>query len=241
MTRFLDILTDTATGECYVASALPHRNYPFTCENLNINGKGDLNMSTFLLMTGLVVAVSTMTFIYLRRQLQQQRNLKPEIAPQEQHATLEFPVNYGKNQVNLLVRDPEWLYAYWEITATAQTDFSRQFGNCWDQSKPLLRVYDVTNAENEVYYDIQIQDYSDSWYIHVGKPNHTFFVDVGRVLPDGSFYCIARSNLVTTPSNKISDVIDPNWVPIEAIWSSLRDYELEGITSSPDLAESRCR
>ncbi len=197
-------------------------------------------MSTFLLVTGLVVAVSTMTFVYLRKQHLQQ-NLKPEIAQEQQPVTLEFPVNYDKNQVNLLVRDPEWLYAYWEITATAQTDFSREFGDYWDISKPMLRVYDITDAEQRYYYDIQIQDYADSWYIHVGKPNHTFFVDMGRVLPNGNFYCIARSNWVTTPSNGISDVIDPNWIPVEAIWSTLKEYELEGTTSSPELLESRCK
>lgn len=196
-------------------------------------------MSTFLLVTGLVVAVSTATYVYLRKQ-QLQQNLKPEIASEDQHVTLEFPVHYDKTQVNLLVRDPEWLYAYWEITATAQTDFSREFGNSWDISKPILRVYDVTGDEGSKYYDIQIQDYADSWYIHVGKPNHTFFVDVGRVLPNGSFYCIARSNWVTTPSNGISEVIDPNWIPVEAIWSALREYELEGTTSSLELLESRC-
>jgi hypothetical protein len=197
-------------------------------------------MSTFLLVTGIIVAVSTLTYVYYKKQQHQQRALKPEIKEETHTAKLEFPRNYGKSQLNLLVRDPDWLYAYWEITATVQSEFSRQFGDVWNTSRPMLRVYDITDDNKRTYYDIQIQDYADSWYIHVGRPNHTFFVDLGRVLPDGRFYCIARSNFVTTPSNRISDIIDPNWIPIEAIWNSLRVHELEGSLSSPELMESRC-
>ena len=193
-------------------------------------------MSTFLLVTGLIVAVSALTFVYFKKQ-HQQPNLKPEATENDGTVKLEFPANYGKTQLNLLVRDPEWLYAYWEITATAQTEFSRQFGDAWNISKPTLRVYDVSDGDENGYYDIQIQDYADSWYIHVGKPNHSFFVDLGRVLPDGRFYCIARSNLVTTPSNCVSEIIDPNWIPIEAIWNALRTFELEGSISSQEMMQ----
>jgi len=197
-------------------------------------------MSTFLLVTGIIVAVTTLTYVYYKKQQHQTKALKPEITEETQSAKLEFPRSYGKNQLTLLVRDPEWLYAYWEITATVQSEFSRQFGDIWNLSRPTLRVYDVTDENKKTFYDIQIQDYAESWYIHVGKPNHTFFVDLGRVLPDGRFYCIARSNFVTTPSNRISDVIDPNWLPIEAIWDSLKAHNLEVSLSSPELMESRC-
>lgn len=196
-------------------------------------------MSTLLLVTGIIVAVSTLTYVYYKQQHQHQAQ-KPDLAEENCSSGLEFPNNYGKNQLNLLVRDPEWLYAYWEITATVQSEFSRQYGDVWTASSPILRVYDITNEYKKAFYDIHIQDYADSWYLHVGRPNHTFFVDLGRLLPDGNFYCIARSNLVTTPSNHISDIIDPNWVPIEALWDSLKAYDLESSLSSPELMESRC-
>lgn len=195
-------------------------------------------MSTVLLTAGIIVAVSALAFVYYKRQ-QQHHSAKPEQAEniQEKSNSLEFPQNYGKNQLVLLVRDPEWLYAYWEITATVQSEFSRQFGELWNESQAMLRVYDITGGDQKQFIDINIQDYSNSWYLHVGKPNHTFFVDLGRLLPDGRFYCIARSNTVTTPSNCISDVIDPNWVPIEAIWNSLRAQELEVAFNSQEFLE----
>ncbi|MGI6554215.1 MAG: DUF4912 domain-containing protein [Bacillota bacterium] len=196
-------------------------------------------MSTFLLVTGIIVAVSTLTFVYLRKQQRQKQNLKPEVTEKKVIENLEFPISYGKNQVTLLVRDPDWLFAYWEITATTQSEFSKQFGNAWSISKPTLRIYDVTNGTPKIYYDIQIQDNAESWYIHVGKPNHSFFVDLGRVLPDGRFYCIARSNIVTTPTNRVSDIIDPNWLPNEAVWNALRAQELDAL-SSWGLFEREC-
>lgn len=193
-------------------------------------------MSTLLMVTGIVLAVFALTFVYLKKKQSHQPNLKPERSEKSNEKPA-FPENYGKSQLNLLVRDPYWLYAYWEITATVQTEFSKQFGDIWNSSKPLLRLYDITDNNNKVYYDIQIQDYADSWYIHTGRPNHTFFVDLGRVLPDGKFYCIARSNTVTAPSNHISHIIDPNWMPIDAIWNTLTPYEG---SSSQELVEGRC-
>ena len=195
-------------------------------------------MSSVFLIAGILAAVLVFTSSYYKKQ-QRHQNAKPGYEERRaSSSSLEFPQNYGKNQLTLLVRDPEWLHAYWEITDEVQGEFSKQFGDLWNDSRAMLRIYDVTGGEQLLFKDIQIQDYAGSWYIHVGSSNHTFFVDLGRLLPDGRFYRIARSNSVTTPSNCISDVIDPNWVPIEAIWSSLSAQGLESL-SSQELLERR--
>ncbi|WP_027363270.1 DUF4912 domain-containing protein [Desulfotruncus alcoholivorax] len=153
----------------------------------------------------------------------------------------EIPWHYGIDRLVLMVRDPNWIYAYWEITATKQEEFNEQFGpEAWSSSRPVLRVYDVTGVEyfngnnaND-YLDISINDYTDSWHIEVARPNSSFCVDVGRVMPDGRFITILRSNIVKTPSLSISNLLDEEWMWIEGIYRSITNLRMG---SSPMITE----
>lgn len=161
---------------------------------------------------------------------------KPEPPPE-----MELPRNYGIDRLVLMVRDPHWLYAYWEISATKQEEFNSSFGpGAWNASKPVLRVYEVEgnnfNGQNAVgYTDISLGNQDDNWHINVGKPNSTFCVDLGRVFPDGRFVTLLRSNMVTTPRESLSDVLDEEWMWIEDIYRILSGYSYG--MSSPMLVE----
>ena len=50
--------------------------------------------------------------------------LNPSPTPQEaaRPPYSEIPKEYGENRIVLLVRDPEWLHAYWEVTPDALGD-----------------------------------------------------------------------------------------------------------------------
>ena len=39
-----------------------------------------------------------------------------------------FPETYGVNRVRLLVRDPEWIFAYWDVDPAAMKDLARSAG-----------------------------------------------------------------------------------------------------------------
>lgn len=139
----------------------------------------------------------------------------------------EIPWHYGVNRLVLMVRDPNWLFAYWEITAAKQEEFNRQHGTtAWKESRPVLRVYDVTgvdfNGNNaNRYMDFAISDYVDNWHIEVSRPNAAFCVDLGRVFPDGKFVTLLRSNVVQTPSVAVSDLVDEEWMWIEGIYRTI--------------------
>jgi|GEM_PF-1234589 len=143
---------------------------------------------------------------------------EPQLAPAPPPYD-ELPMTYGDNKIVLMVRDPEWLFAYWEINDQAKVDFARQYGSRgWEQSQPLVRVYDTTgvvydgtNANKTL--DIPINDNALSWHIHVGEPNRTYFAELGRLISN-HFVPLARSNFVVTPRNRISDLIDEEWMMI---------------------------
>lgn len=140
----------------------------------------------------------------------------------------ELPRSYGIDRLALMVRDPHWLYAYWEITATRMEDISARYGpKVWENSKPVLRVYDVTGIDfNGVnanrYFDCSLGGNADDWYINVAEANRSFCVDLGRLFPDGSFITLLRSNIVTTPRDALSDRLDEEWMWIEGLYSKFQ-------------------
>ncbi|GEA13855.1 MAG: uncharacterized protein PWR22_481 [Moorella sp. (in: firmicutes)] len=182
-------------------------------------------MITFIAL--LIIAILAGALFWYRRRQAAQPAAKPLPVPAP--AGRELPAKYGKDEVVLMVKDPYWLYAYWELSDAKKEELKRRFGpGAWEKSRPLLRVYDLTNHPYDFlqapFFEIAITDMADNWYIHTGKPSSTFCVDLGRWFPEYGFVTIARSNIVTTPADKPSSVIDPLWPPLEACWQAVERY-----------------
>ena len=85
----------------------------------------------------------------------------------------ELPDDYGDNQVYLLVRDPYWSYAYWEIQEDHQRHHLAKLGGSWESVVSVLRVYDITEVgKPPSVSDIVLQNMSKCWYINT-QPNHS--------------------------------------------------------------------
>ncbi|MDD2444374.1 MAG: DUF4912 domain-containing protein [Desulfotomaculaceae bacterium] len=162
---------------------------------------------------------------------------RPASGPPE----IQLPQKYGVDRMVLLARDPHWLFAYWEVTATKQEEFKSSYGpETWPSTHPVLRVYDVTdvdfNGNNaNSYIDLHIEEHVDNWHIEVGEPDRTFCVDLGRMFPDGRFVTLLRSNVVTTPRASLSDRLDEEWMWIEGLYRSIEKIKYG--TSSPLIIE----
>lgn len=133
------------------------------------------------------------------------------------NAGYQLPFFYGKDRLVLLLRDPYWLYAYWELTGETLNYYRQKFHNYgWDGSIPMLRVYRFPAGlqaleQPEITFDIELDPRSDNWHINVGMPNRTYYVELGKKLPGGEFIPIMRSNIISTPRDSASDIIDENW------------------------------
>lgn len=147
-----------------------------------------------------------------------------------------LPQTYDETYAILLVKDPHWLYVYWEIGEDAKEAFKRQLKDAaaWNKTSPVLRVYNTTHAKihQAPYFDIPIHEDATNWYIKVGKPNNSFVVEVGRIDERG-FYPLVRSNEVRTPAADVSEIIDPLWPPNEAVWSMLERAMSSRLGGSP--------
>ena len=134
----------------------------------------------------------------------------------------DLPGGYGKDRIVVMVRDPYWLHAYWELTRQAVSRAEAALGQDWHGAKPILRLLDVTshdstsNAAEAILRDIEIHGGCNNWYIDVSNPPRSYRIDIGYLSRKGQFYVLARSNVVTTPRAGISDTIDENWADIDA-------------------------
>jgi hypothetical protein len=152
----------------------------------------------------------------------------------------EMPERYGKDCVVLLVRDPHWLHAYWEVTDKSLGKLQRKLGDEWEGHRRILRVYtypqgltpDQVDGKGSPHSsDIDVPPETANWYIHVGGPDRTYQVAVGILTRSGKFYAIARSNVVMTPRDDVSPVTDEEWTsPPETLH---RLYDMTGGGGSP--------
>ena len=96
----------------------------------------------------------------------------------------DLPAGYGKDRIVVMVRDPYWLHAYWEVTRQAVARAEAALGQGWHGAKPILRLLDVTtrdttNASESIVRDIEIHGGCNNWYIDVANPPRSYRIDIG--------------------------------------------------------------
>ena len=136
-----------------------------------------------------------------------------------------FPAGYGDNKIVILVRDPWWIFSYWEIRPDREKDVKNKISSSGDEAlKYILRVYDVTDvnftgSNAHSFFDIDLKGLANTWYINVSSPDRSWIVDIGIVTKKGNFYLLARSNSVRTPRYGMSDKLDAEWMmPEDEYW-----------------------
>jgi len=108
-----------------------------------------------------------------------------------------FPETYGVNRVRLLVRDPEWIFAYWDVNPAAMKDLARSLGERGLQlSRLTLRVQDPVSGGSS---DILLPPGARWWYIRTDSARRSYRAELGVTLPSGEFRRLAESNTVVTP------------------------------------------
>ena len=137
----------------------------------------------------------------------------------------DLPTRYGVDRLVILVRDPHWVYAWWELTEPRLREGLQQIGV---EAEVVLRVYDISNLDwdgqnHHGHFDIEIEDLAGNWYIELGRPGASFCAELGLRAPDGRFLALVRSNVVTLPRDSMSDVVDEEWMIVEEDYRVLFD------------------
>lgn len=138
-----------------------------------------------------------------------------------------LPLNYEDNKIVILPRDPRVIYTYWEINEQKKTQVREKFGRDIFQEIPFtLRIYDVTNIDfnglnSHRFFDIELPSGVNNWYINIDEGGKSCCVDIGLHIPGGDFFILARSNFITLPTGKISDVNDEEWMMVKGDFEKL--------------------
>lgn len=119
----------------------------------------------------------------------------------------------------LIVRDPYWLQAHWELTRATIERAQVALAEQWHSAKPVLRLLEIedvstTNTSERVVRDIDIHGEVSDWYIDVPTPATAYRVAIGYKTANDRFHSLCRSNKVETPAPGSSDCIDENWTDI---------------------------
>ena len=108
-----------------------------------------------------------------------------------------FPDTYGVDRVRLLVKDPEWLFAYWDVSAHAVDALRRELGERGlALTRLTLRITDPGHGGTSI---ILLPYGARAWYVHADKASRSYRALLGWTLPSGVFRTLAESNLVSTP------------------------------------------
>ncbi len=162
-------------------------------------------------------------------------------SPESVFINRRLPAYYEEDKLVLLVRDPWWLFAYWEVTPGCEARVMAEISaKGLRRQKTVLRVYDLTASSfgvSPVFFDIEIHHLNNNWYIDVGQPDREWAAEIGYRTEDGQFFALVRSNAVRTPSFGISDVLDEEWMMPDEMYFKLLGIigGFEGIGDSMEV------
>lgn len=161
------------------------------------------------------------------------------------------PQGFAKDRLVVMVRDPYWLHAYWELSRHGVQRAEAALAQQWHTAKPVLRLFEVSNhglstASETLVRTISIHGGVNNWYLDVQDPPKSYRLDIGYLSSEGKFFMLARSNIVHTPRAGVSDSIDNNWTDVaeqyERVLAMNGGYSPEGPCSElKELFEERLR
>ncbi|MBO4816615.1 MAG: DUF4912 domain-containing protein [Clostridia bacterium] len=160
----------------------------------------------------------------------------------------DLPFRYNQTVVKILAQTPKNLFIYWEISDEDRLALKKQYGEYFFEiTKPVLIVY---NETLNYTFEVEIDDFANSWYLHVDDSNSEYKVELGRrpipvnysYMPDYDiekngpieelkipYFYISSSNELNAPNdrilfNKISKVYFRNVKTNELIEKDISDF-----------------
>ena len=144
----------------------------------------------------------------------------------------ELPEGYGDSRIVLLPRDPQWAYAYWDVSNEHKDELRRQGGQ-----RLVLRLYDVTDIDinSQSPHSMQQQDCHEmarSWYLEVPVSYRDYVAELGYLTSDDRCLSLSRSAQIRVPPIYPSDWVKDQFVTID--WNDSLAGRTFGDLGRPD-------
>lgn len=124
-----------------------------------------------------------------------------------------------RDRLVVMVLDPYWLHAYWELTRRSVERARAAMGHFWHSARPVLRLSEVdrngtTSSARKFVRDIPIHGGVTNWYVDVYDPPKSYQLEIGYQAGEDRFHSLAKSNVVTTPAAGGGESFDKNWAQV---------------------------
>lgn len=117
----------------------------------------------------------------------------------------DLPYSYNQTVVKVLAQTPTTLFIYWEISDKDRENYKKQYGeNFFETTKPVLIVYNDTLHYS---FEVDINDFANSWYLHVNDSKSDYRIELGR-RPIVNNNKINDNYIFVTSSNEIESPND---------------------------------
>ena len=118
----------------------------------------------------------------------------------------DLPYSYNQTVVKVLAQTPKTLFVYWEISEADKEKFKKQYGeNFFKTTKPVLIIHNETLNYS---FEVEINDFANSWYLHVNDSKADYKIELGRRYFDNSNNDNSNNYVYITTSNEIESPND---------------------------------
>ena len=127
----------------------------------------------------------------------------------------DLPFRYNQTVVKILAQTPNVLFIYWDISDEDRKIYEKEYGsNFFEKTRPYLII---TNKTKNYTFEVEINDFANSWYLHVNDADCDYQVELGRKFIENSvtsaeetasyfandYLPITSSNDIEMPNNHI--------------------------------------
>lgn len=105
-----------------------------------------------------------------------EKKIQPQIADIVEYYDL--PYRYNETIVKVLYQTPDTLFVYWDIADSDRENYIKQYGeDFFNITRPVLIIYNDTMNYS---FEIPINDFTNSWYLHINDSKCNYRVELGR-------------------------------------------------------------
>ncbi|MGH0054469.1 MAG: DUF4912 domain-containing protein [Sphaerochaetaceae bacterium] len=109
----------------------------------------------------------------------------------------QLPDTYLDTSIHLLLRDPQWAYAYWSLSPASQQTVFGEDGQA--ASSLFLRIQETSLVDEEVRsFDIAVDRADTQWNINLPNMGSSYLVDLCWTDSKGNEMSLAQSKSVET-------------------------------------------
>ena len=90
----------------------------------------------------------------------------------------DLPYRYNQTVVKLLAQTPTTLFVYWDISDSDRENLIKSYGEkFFEETKPVLIIHNETNNYS---FEVDINDFANSWYLHIPDSKCVYNIELGR-------------------------------------------------------------